>query len=486
MFASVTDLSLTTLITLSSLLHYQPSCAFILPPHKINSPITTNVPSIYDLQNSDIRHISNPFLAKKYNKDNNDVVVDDGGDDNYDEDDDNEEDGPIIFDKSDFSFDYENRIPTDVSENFRSGFISIVGQPNMGKSTLLNALLRENLSVSTHRPQTTRHSILGITTNMESQVQLCFLDTPGMISNPAYMLQEGMMEAVKGAVRNGDLILVVTQLEIGNEEEDEFNQMDDEMKEKIYDEMAEQDSILQSIQKTDKPVIVVINKCDLASTLDDPMKGDALIDKTIQKWRTLIPKAALILPCSAKQKEDDTGFMLLRSILMLDADLPSLFRALGRPRPGMFPANKQMWLENEDAQKFIPLGPPLYEVDSLTDRTERFFASEIIRGSIFVKLGKEVPYCCEVRIQEFKEPKPNDPMTRIRADIVVERDSQKGIVVGKGGNMIKLIGMDARQKLQEFLDTNKVFLELNVRVDKNWRKNEDRLKEYGYLKSKKK
>jgi len=204
--------------------------------------------------------------------------------------------------------------------------------------------------------------------------------------------------------------------------------------------------------------------------------------------------------------------MGLRSILFLDADLPSLFRQLGKPREGMFPVTtttimtddddpsssdsppnsnsntkkSKLWLENDEARKLLPLGPPLYEIDSLTDRSERFFTSEIIRGSIFVNLGKEVPYCCEVRIQEFKEPTPKDPTTRIKADIVVERDSQLGIVVGKSGSMIKAIGTDARKKIDEFLNQDKIFLELNVKVDKNWRKSEDRLVEYGYLKPKKK
>jgi len=321
------------------------------------------------------------------------------------------------------------------------------------------------------------------------------------------------MEAVKGALRDGDLILVVTQLELEKPSPDDNDYTNTTTTDSLVNiEDSSQDPTLQSIQKTDKPVIVVINKCDLAypsSMKDsDDMKNvnegssldadaDSLIDATIQKWRTLIPKAKLILPCSAIQKEDDPGFHLLRSLLLLDADLPTLFRQLGRPRPGMFPPNQndnthgqnkpKMWLENDEAREWIPSGPPLYEVDSLTDRTERFFASEIIRGSIFLNLGKEVPYCCEVRIQQFQEPKGGkDNATRIRADIIVERDSQKGIVVGKGGSMIKVIGMDARRKLKEFLGQDKIFLELTVRVDKNWRRNEDRLKEYGYLKPKKK
>ena len=411
------------------------------------------------------------------------------------------------------TFQHPDRISM-ISPTFRSGFISIVGKPNMGKSTLLNALLQQNLSVSTHRPQTTRHSILGIVSNVESQVQLCFLDTPGMISNPAYKLQEGMMEAVKGAVRDADLILVMTDLESEYNEWNVTNANHNQNYNQNYNDadhyqdssLTQEDYILTSIQKTNKPIIVIINKCDLASKLihsninintntntNPKAAEDILINQIIDKWRQLLPKSKMILPCSAKQK--DIGFQLLQSILLCNnnnhIDLPSLFRQLGKPRPGMFPTTTQMWLSNDQAKELIPLSPPMYPMDTLTDRSERFFASEIIRGSIFVTLGKEVPYCCEVRIQQFKEPTTNHDHDhdnrgggggggiRIQADILVERDSQKGIVVGKGGKMIKTIGMDARKKLETFLD-NKVFLELSVKIDKKWRRNEDRLREYGY------
>jgi len=372
--------------------------------------------------------------------------------------------------------DYEDRIPTDIS-NHRSGFVSIIGKPNMGKSTLLNSLLDQTLCITTPRPQTTRHSILGIFS--DDRNQLCFLDTPGVISKPGYKLQEEMNESIKGAFRDGDLILFVTQMEVQDKEstteENEGEDSDMEAFQKIF-------SILQ---KTDKPIIVLINKCDLLQKLPDP-EQDIALDKTIQKWRSLLPDAKCILPLSAAQNKDHPGFAVLKAILLAQPDLTSHFRNLGKPRKGMFPSLQQMWLEPDDVWDYIPEGPPLYDANSISDRSERFFCSEIIRKTIFQLFGKEVPYCCEILIVNFKEPTPENPITRIRADIVVERDSQKGILIGKQGKMIKQIGMRSRTQLQDFLQEDKVFLELSVRVDKNWRRNEDRLIEFGYSKKKKK
>lgn len=374
---------------------------------------------------------------------------------------------------------YEHRIPTNITHH-RSGFVSIIGRPNMGKSTLLNALLNQTLCITTPRPQTTRHSILGIFSN--DRTQLCFLDTPGVISKPGYQLQEEMNESVKQAFRDGDLILFVTQLDFPKEDTKKKKQEQDVDDEEEGQEM--EDAILSSLQKTDKPILVLINKCDLLDTYPEA-EQDLIYQTTIQKWREALPNAKCILPLSAETSHHNSGFAVLKAILLGQEDLPSLFRNLGKPRAGMFASSSKLWFEPEEVLDYIPSGPPLYDPNSLSDRSERFFCSEIIRKSIFQLFGKEVPYCCEVQIVGFQERSEKNPITRIRADIVVERDSQKGILVGKNGNMIKKVGMSSREQLQEFLEEEKVFLELSVRVDKNWRRNEDRLVEFGYAKKKK-
>mmetsp|Transcript_6240 Transcript_6240/g.11789 ORF Transcript_6240/g.11789 Transcript_6240/m.11789 type:complete len:478 (+) Transcript_6240:19-1452(+) len=384
-------------------------------------------------------------------------------------------------------FNYNGRI-TAPDPNFRCGFVSLIGAPNMGKSTLLNALLEETLCTATHRPQTTRHAILGVLTSLEQKVQICFKDTPGVIGDPAYRLQEGMMEAVQGAFRDSDVILVITDM---------------------FSTPIEDDTLFEKLQKTNKKKIVVINKIDLADKVsgdsntntDADVRDETSIVKDVEqdndvfsyektltvqdavsRWRELIPDAIAIIPMTASNGPQDVGVVALRKLLMGGPDVPAAFRDLGRPLEGMFlPGVK--FVEDEVAHGIIPKSPPLYDSDTLTDRTERFFASEIIRGTLFTKLGKELPYCCEVQIDEFREPKPGDknPVTRITATVCVERDSQKGIVVGKGGVKIKEIGMEAREKLEEFLQT-KVFLNLEVKVEKNWRRDEKKLKALGYLK----
>lgn len=376
------------------------------------------------------------------------------------------------------SFNYNGRI-TVPDPDFRCGFVSLLGAPNMGKSTLLNALLEETLCTATHRPQTTRHAILGVLTDLEHKVQLCFKDTPGVIRDPAYKLQEGMMEAVQGAFRDSDVILVVTDL---------------------FSTPIPDDDLFQKLKQSDKKKIVVINKVDLVDKVNPDVKvkdedrvveGNASDETTYKRtvtvadavanWRELVPDALAVIPVSASNGSRDVGVLALRSLLLGGPDVPAAFRDLGRPVAGMFlPGVK--FIDNEGACRIIPKGPPLYDYDTLTDRTERFFASEIIRATLFTKLGKELPYCCEVRIDEFREPKPGDSknVTRIKATIYVERDSQKGIVVGKGGAKIKEIGVEAREKLEEFLQV-KVVLNLDVKVDKNWRSDEKKLKAYGYV-----
>lgn len=376
---------------------------------------------------------------------------------------------------------YPNRLTiplpsTPTSHPHRSGFLSLIGAPNMGKSTLLNALLSEKLCAVTPRPQTTRHAILGVlnSSDPDQLCQLCFRDTPGVIGDPAYRLQEGMMEAVKGAFVDSDVIVVVTDL---------------------FGTVIPDDTLFQKVAETDKTVIVVVNKVDLADRVtgkkDEVVETDGKtmqykrtvkISSAVRKWRTLLPNALAVVPITASNGGDDPGVVALRTLLLGGPDVPGAFRNLGRPMEGMFRSGAKS-VTDEEAKAMLPVGPPLYGEDALTDRSERFFASEIIRASLFGNLGKEIPYCCEVRIAQFVEPKPNDhkQTTKITADILVERPSQKGIVVGKGGQKIRDVGVDARKELEEFLQ-GKVHLSLHVKVDKDWRKDEDKLKAYGYLK----
>jgi GTPase len=361
------------------------------------------------------------------------------------------------------TFDYDGRLPT--IPNFRCGFVSIIGAPNMGKSTLLNALLQEDLSIATARPQTTRHAILGLLTTPSHQV--CLVDTPGVIADPAYKLQEGMMEAVVSAVHDADILMVVTDL---------------------FSTPIPDDTLFRRIATSSKPVVVVINKIDLVDKVrskskyddDDATKHKKLSvtpEQAVAIWRQLLPNAQIILPVTAANGPNDPGVVALRNLLTSSPPntLSESLRNLGRPIPGMF---RDGWgYDTEQPFLPLPLSPPLYDQEALTDRTERFIASELIRGTLFELLQQELPYCCEVRITDFKEKKTMD---RISADIIVERESQKAIVIGTNGIKIKEIGTLARTKLEEFLQS-KVYLELRVKVDKDWRRNEDRLKAFGYL-----
>jgi GTP-binding protein Era len=441
-------------------------------------------------------------------------------DDNYEDDLTLDESNNYLLDSLQGEFNYKGRISTPIGSNdgegqsvHRCGYVSIIGAPNMGKSTLLNALLQENLCVSTHRPQTTRHAILGIlnspsdiitsssssSTITEPYCQICFTDTPGVIQNPAYKLQEGMMEAVKSSFVDSDVVLVVTDL----------------FSTPIPDDILFQ-KVQQVCETNQKPVIAAINKIDLvdrithSSTVADNKNDNSEDNKQHQSqyheietsteiqyylrtvtvadaiinWRSLLPNALAIVPLQASAGHEDVGVQALKSLLIGGPDVPQSFRNLGRPYEGMFRTGVK-FIENDEACQLLPIGPKLYDVDTLTDRNERFFASEIIRGVLFCQFGKELPYCCEVIINEFKEPKKGkddeNPIVRIKATIMVERDSQKGILIGKNGVKIKEVGIDARVKLEEFLQ-DKVYLELNVKVDKNWRRDEKKLKQYGYLK----
>ena len=404
--------------------------------------------------------------------------------------------------------------------------------PNMGKSTLLNALLSESLAIVTSRPQTTRHSILGVLTT--PYTQLCITDTPGIIGMPAYKLQMGMMEVVKGAVRDADLFLVVTDIYSGggddcivrntddNDNSDDHNNNNADNMDSGGNGLGIGEDMLSKLRISGKPVIVCVNKVDLASGNNGSKKDSSNNNtnnndsnynntptravQTIQKWRSALPNAFAILPTCAAHGPTDPGVVALRSILLANdptVDVGSAIRNLGRPVPGMFASSSSttMVSNEEEVREILPLGPPLYHPDFFTDRTDRFCASELIRETLFQSLGKELPYCCEVRVETFDESRryideeddviddarhssssssKKNAMIRIGATILVERDSQKGIVVGKGGTKIKDVGVAARKKLEEFYGI-KVFLDLRVKVDKNWRNDAEKLKKYGYM-----
>ena len=288
----------------------------------------------------------------------------------------------------------------------KSGFVNIIGNPNVGKSTLMNALVGERLSIITSKAQTTRHRIMGIVNGEDFQI--VYSDTPGILK-PAYKLQESMMNFVHGAVDDADVILYVT---------DTVEQSD------------RQEAIVERINRSGIPTIVVINKIDLTT----PDKLEALA----AEWQERLPKA-VIIPVSAKEKIGMGG--------VLDAILERL-----------------------------PEGEPFYDKDTLTDKTLRFFASEIIREKILLNYDKEIPYCCEIEIDTYKEEPTID---RISATIYVARTSQKGIVIGHKGERLKKVGQQAREDMERFLQ-KKVFLQLFVKVQEDWRNNERQLRRFGY------
>ena len=288
----------------------------------------------------------------------------------------------------------------------KSGFVNIIGNPNVGKSTLMNALVGEKLSIITSKAQTTRHRIMGIVSG--DDFQIVFSDTPGILK-PSYKLQESMMKFVTGAVGDADVILYVT---------DTVEQSD------------RSSEIVGRIRESGIPTIVVVNKIGLSN----PEALDALVDE----WRDRLP-AAEIVPVSAKERINIEG--LFRRILEL-----------------------------------LPEGPAFYPKDTLTDKSLRFFASEIIREKILKFYDKEIPYSCQIEIDSYKEEPAID---RIAATIYVMRDSQKGILIGHKGEKLKRAGQAAREDMEEFLG-KKVFLQLHVKVSDDWRNDERQLKRFGY------
>ena len=288
----------------------------------------------------------------------------------------------------------------------KSGFVNIIGNPNVGKSTLMNALVGEKLSIITSKAQTTRHRIMGVVSG--DDFQIVYSDTPGILK-PSYKLQESMMKFVTGALTDADVILYVTDtVEQGDRSEE----------------------IVGKIARSGIPTIVVVNKIDLTT----PEALEALVEK----WHAALPEAQIV-PASAKERFNIEG--LFKTIL-----------------------------------DRLPEAPAFYPKDTLTDKTLRFFASEIIREKILRNYDKEIPYCCEIEIDSYKEEPAID---RIAATIYVSRESQKGILIGHKGEKLKRVGQAAREDLEQFLE-KKVFLQLFVKVNDDWRNNPRQLRRFGY------
>jgi GTP-binding protein Era len=288
----------------------------------------------------------------------------------------------------------------------KSGFVNIVGSPNVGKSTLMNRLVGEKLSIVTSKAQTTRHRILGIVNTEDTQI--VFSDTPGVV-NSAYKLHDSMMGYVNASISDADVLLFITDIK-----ETEMNHKE----------------TLERIQKLEVPVLCLINKMDLSD--QDKVK------EKLDYWQSRLPNAN-VFPISALHGFNIDG----------------------------------VW---EQILANIPESPPYFDKDAISDRPMRFFISEMIREKIFIHCKKEIPYSTQVEIEEYIE---EENIVRIRALIIVERDSQKGIIIGKGGEMLKRVGRESRIEMESFID-KKVFLETFVKVDKDWRGSEQKLKKYGY------
>ena len=288
----------------------------------------------------------------------------------------------------------------------RSGFVNILGNPNVGKSTIMNALVGEKLSIISPKAQTTRHRIMGIVNG--DNFQIVYSDTPGILK-PRYKLQETMMHSVNSALSDADMILYITD---------------------VTEYAAEQGEFIEKIKGSGIEVIIAINKIDLTN--------QDRLEKIVESWHLAFPQSPVI-PLSALNNFN------------LDSLLNSIIERL-------------------------PESPPYFPKDQLTDKYERFFASEIIREKILFHYKKEIPYSVEIEIESFSEEKN---ITRIRALIHVARDSQKGIIIGHNGNMLKRVGTEARKDMEDFFRKN-IFLELYVKVTKDWRDKPSVLKRFGY------
>jgi GTPase len=292
------------------------------------------------------------------------------------------------------------------NKTHRAGFVNIIGNPNVGKSTLMNALVGEKLSIVTAKAQTTRHRIRGIV-NGENW-QIVYSDTPGILK-PNYRLQENMMDFVNTAIGDADIILYVTDTVEKAEKNAEY---------------------IEKLKKLDCPVIIAVNKIDLSD--------QERVVKLMSEWEQRIP-GSLVIPVSAKEKFN------------IDSILNAIISKL-------------------------PVAPAWFDKDEFTDKNLRFFASEIIREKILENYSQEIPYCCEVEIESFRE---GDERYDISAVIYVTRDSQKGILIGKGGSALKRTGTAARIEMEDFFQ-KKVFLSMFVKVDPDWRENRKELRKFGY------
>ncbi len=288
----------------------------------------------------------------------------------------------------------------------KAGFVNIVGNPNVGKSTLMNLLMGERISIATFKAQTTRHRIMGIINTEDAQI--VFSDTPGVLK-PNYKLQEEMLAFSVSALQDADVLLYVTD---------------------VVEKPDKNSDFLEKVKKMDVPVLVLINKIDVSNQQS--------LEELVGLWHESLPKAE-IFPISAKVK--------------FNVD-----RVLAR------------------IKELLPDSPPYFDKDQWTDKPARFFVTEIIREKILLYYDKEIPYSVEVVVEQFKE---DDRQIRINAVIYVERDSQKGIIIGHKGVALKKVSTEARKTLEKFFGKN-IYLEIFVKVDKDWRSNTKRLEAYGY------
>ncbi len=287
----------------------------------------------------------------------------------------------------------------------KAGYVNIIGKPNAGKSTIMNALTGEPVAIVTPKAQTTRHRILGVVNGPDHQI--IYSDTPG-IMEPGYMLHKLMMRSIDEAFEDADVLLVIQEAQ------------DNHMKEEV----------VQKIKESGKPLLFLLNKIDLCA--------QELVAQRISHWEEIFP-GSRIIPVSALHKFN----LDLVEALILQA---------------------------------LPLSPPYYDKDTLTDKPMRFFVSELIREKILIRFRKEIPYSVEVEVDEYKD---TGDMVRIRATVFVERESQRKIMIGTQGKAIKGVGIDARKAIEKFIE-QKVFLDLSIKVSKDWRNDERKLKRFGY------
>lgn len=288
----------------------------------------------------------------------------------------------------------------------RAGFVNIIGNPNVGKSTLMNALVGERVSIITSKAQTTRHRILGIVNGDDFQV--VFSDTPGIIK-PAYGLQESMMDFVKVAFEDADVLIYMVE---------------------IGEKGLKDETFFEKIKAVKVPVLLLLNKIDRSSQTE--------LEEQVRFWSDKVPNAEII-PISALENFNIQTVM-------------------------------------DRIIELLPQSPPYYPKDQLTDKPERFFVNETIREKILMHYKKEIPYAVEIETEEFKE---DEKIIRIRSVIMVERDTQKGIIIGHKGAALKRVGSEARKDLEKFFG-KKIFLDLHVKVNKNWRSSNSQLKRFGY------